>query len=652
MYDGWAAFNGLEVFSSPRAWAYADAGFKPTGVKVDRSLGDCPLWLALGTDQYGTPISDPAPWVTDDDVTLEFTGFIPMKVTGLSDSTVSTGVVDRLGAGATFDTPRQGPKTLGVTVLAVASTDAGMEAGLAWLRSVLHPGVGCGDPGCNGYPLTVLTSCPADPEDEPEDAVECLGDFRRTFRDVRTIDGPRVIEQVGDDETNDAILATIEWTWVAGDPYRYKDGFVAAAGVTSDATGTPAVEDGVTVSGAGSYDKPNLFTNEGFETDAAGWQAYTSGASGVALARSTTLKRTGAAAGRVTVTTAAAEVGIRQSGGTTVTEVNERVNHSFTGFVRAGQSMVPGAVIVKARLEWFDSTGTLLRTDSQDPLTLDLAENDLPGHGGGGIGSGGVIPRTSGPWVSDAFWRGVTYTAVPPKHARYLRGSLILDGTSNGQVFYFDDLALTGPDQCPKPVPASANWASGCGTGKGIAPPEVPTIHDLSRGNPKGYRRRTVTIPADVLGAGPIDLTWVLTADDDTPKAGVRVRVHDLTDLDECAFVTEFTVDYLPPGATMTLTADRVTVTRPGRDPVDGASNVHGAYGGSFLIPPLGCGRGYRIAVDLPRVYPASCSFDEADPRPMNTLPPRGLVHSIVTYDAGSDQGVLTWGVLVDPREA
>lgn len=56
--------------------------------------------------------------------------------------------------------------------------------------------------------------------DLPVDA--CLDPYRRTFQNVACIDGPKVVAvHSGDEDCDDGRLLQVEWTWVAGDPYRY-----------------------------------------------------------------------------------------------------------------------------------------------------------------------------------------------------------------------------------------------------------------------------------------------------------------------------------------------------------------------------------------------------------------------------------------------
>lgn len=90
-------------------------------------------------------------------------------------------------------------------------------------------------------------------------------------------------------------------------------------------------------------------------------------------------------------------------------------------------------------------------------------------------------------------------------------------------------------------------------------------------------------------------------------------------------------MSYLATMATMTVSSAGVTIDRPGSPAVDGSTNVYGPYRGALTFPVLGCGKGYRIAVDVPEKYPSTCGSD---------------------YNAGSDQGLLTWGVTASPREA
>jgi hypothetical protein len=105
--------------------------------------------------------------------------------------------------------------------------------------------------------------------------------------------------------------------------------------------------------------------------------------------------------------------------------------------------------------------------------------------------------------------------------------------------------------------------------------------------------------------------TFELTAGAD-PVVGARIRVYDnaepdCTVLDDCDFLYEYLVDYIPAGGTMTLGGPSGAVeTVCDGDPVpqDASTGVHGNYGGPIPEPVAQCDRRYLVEVHQLDKYP------------------------------------------------
>jgi hypothetical protein len=98
--------------------------------------------------------------------------------------------------------------------------------------------------GNNGRPLTVHSLTV---EHRPLLTLEeCIKPYRRTFHNVVTVEGPRVLEwlTLGDDTTGSSV-ARVEWTWVATDPFMWHDPVPILTDVAGSSIGYR--EDGVNV---------------------------------------------------------------------------------------------------------------------------------------------------------------------------------------------------------------------------------------------------------------------------------------------------------------------------------------------------------------------------------------------------------------------
>lgn len=119
-------------------------------------------------------------------------------------ATVAFGVVDRFGA-----VIEREPDTVTVTGTQTVTRSWVNHGWDGW-----RPAVWMDAPGA-----TVTLTLRFRPDLDPD---ACLDPYRRTFQNVACIDGPKVVAvHAADDGCDDGRLLQVEWTWVAGDPYRY-----------------------------------------------------------------------------------------------------------------------------------------------------------------------------------------------------------------------------------------------------------------------------------------------------------------------------------------------------------------------------------------------------------------------------------------------
>lgn len=167
MHEGYLEFAGTEVINASRTRAYMKA-FTP-GLSLRTECCSCEdLAVALGDDEYGSPQQDGAPWFSPTNpATAGFYGLIPLGLQGFEDSTMTTAVVENVQEGASFGRPRRASRPLRVSALAVAQSEASMDAGLAWLRDVLNDS-GCVEGDCSGASLCWLAACPTVCEEQDD----------------------------------------------------------------------------------------------------------------------------------------------------------------------------------------------------------------------------------------------------------------------------------------------------------------------------------------------------------------------------------------------------------------------------------------------------------------------------------------------------
>lgn len=120
-----------------------------------------------------------------------------------------------------------------------------VPAGAATVEWHLPPGIDLdnwraglvtSDPGCVGVVSVTV-------EYQPQLTIaECVAPYQRSFPQVATVAGPTVVGVVANDDCADWLR--VEWTWVAGSPYRYgvPDPLIIGGGVELGAEAVPVFQ--------------------------------------------------------------------------------------------------------------------------------------------------------------------------------------------------------------------------------------------------------------------------------------------------------------------------------------------------------------------------------------------------------------------------
>ena len=163
--------------------------------------------LLLEEEDFFSPLADPAPWYSSfAPETAGFYGFLPLRVSGLADSTRSATVNQSIVDGGSVNGFRNATKEVRITGALVARDAAGIEAGMAWLDSRLEAGR---EDGCrNGVTLSWYQSCPRQGQDPQE--------YERELRDARVVSGPSVVSE---QENCNLHIRTVDFTIVSEKPY-------------------------------------------------------------------------------------------------------------------------------------------------------------------------------------------------------------------------------------------------------------------------------------------------------------------------------------------------------------------------------------------------------------------------------------------------
>lgn len=203
MFSGYLEISGMEVANSERFRAYVDSLTAGIGVKC----GAPSLDVALGHSAYTTPAADGAPWYNSNRPdTGNFAGVLPLRITGLMDSTRAIDVTELLDGGGVQSIPREGTGEIRVQALLVAVDEAAMHEGLVWLKEAVG-GDPCDDStlSCVGHTLRAFTA-------QPTTTVQAA-DRARNFYRVEVLDGVKISKEYN---SSSGVMIEVEWTWSLG----------------------------------------------------------------------------------------------------------------------------------------------------------------------------------------------------------------------------------------------------------------------------------------------------------------------------------------------------------------------------------------------------------------------------------------------------
>jgi hypothetical protein len=160
MWDGYLTLGGNEVGNNARAIGYQRTANCP--VTWIRDMDCAGLHDALGEGYTYDRISE-APWYDPDDpdTTSRFLGLYVVSMEGVSDSTRSAVITEKITDGAQVSGYRHAAREVRIRALLTARGMDALEGGMTWLRNVLEPdacGVHGGD--CGASDMQFFVDCP------------------------------------------------------------------------------------------------------------------------------------------------------------------------------------------------------------------------------------------------------------------------------------------------------------------------------------------------------------------------------------------------------------------------------------------------------------------------------------------------------------
>lgn len=208
------SLGGIEVINQERTARYIERLLP--GVDVL-----CPftgLHNALGHGEYISPAADGAPWYNANHPdTGKFYGLYPSAAEGAEDSSRTLTVTELASDGAIQSLPRHGSKEIRVRGRMYAADEAGMQAGIAWLRTVLDDQP-CGEYefNCEGRELNTFTVSPG-AETEAE-ALDRVAQYARVHYRVEPLEGPRIASKL---PSKRACIWEVEFILNCGIPWAF-----------------------------------------------------------------------------------------------------------------------------------------------------------------------------------------------------------------------------------------------------------------------------------------------------------------------------------------------------------------------------------------------------------------------------------------------
>ena len=263
MFDQYLELGGTEIANAARVKAYVEKNASHLPLRAPDELDT--LHLALGEDEYESPIVDDAPWLDPSNpATAKFFGVYPLAVQGVDDSTLQATSRESIGPGGTTSAQRAASRAIRVRAMLVAETDLGMDAGMTWLKSALRASE-CTDHGgsCGGAKLCYYAA-------RPEVCDEWDSTFQAGYSrpiSATVANSPQIIRDPADDSMYIADLDS---------PYypasSSKEGVIIQWGTVSRANTSVVVES----YGPIVRQRTNRLLNPYFATGVANWTATAS----------------------------------------------------------------------------------------------------------------------------------------------------------------------------------------------------------------------------------------------------------------------------------------------------------------------------------------------------------------------------------------
>jgi len=137
--DGFACFDGTEIWNVCRTFYYVDTLYPLTGFDITiQKDSDGTFCCGCCHSVYVDPATDEAPWYSPNHSQSEdFYGFFPTEIVGLT-ANPTTRTVGGTRNGARLSARNDPGRSIEVTLLAVGATCEAVEWGLAWLNHVLE----------------------------------------------------------------------------------------------------------------------------------------------------------------------------------------------------------------------------------------------------------------------------------------------------------------------------------------------------------------------------------------------------------------------------------------------------------------------------------------------------------------------------------
>lgn len=526
-------WGDVDVANDARTHAYSGGVLKCSGCDD--------LAVAAGAPEsgYTNPLTDRAPWTVGNNNGGCFFGLTITDLTGVYDAARRLTVTEKLGRGGTPTAGRYGSRTMGVTARALASSEAGMNAGLEWLTQVLT-GPPCDSGDCAGVSAHFFDECPV--------ICDGLPDTNSTPVTAILPGGPD--EWTASAGTLGGTDPETEWTGTDG-LLTYGtclEGLCGPVTLVYDVTSTTEVTGTVAVVPLDGTDAVSGTATRIPASTPTELILIVSPTPEFPDCFTPLLNIDGTSEGTVTFTLTQ----ISQTALTPEQQVS-RVRRRYDGVVVVdGPKEISRVVLnsgVFSVVEW-----TMVATDPylyRDPRPI---------------------------------WEGQAGDAPV-----FLAAGVDL----------FASNAAFAEISCTAPSSSITTCADNPACPPLLSPPEAPTVPGC---DPvvSTWDRQWMEISSQVIGSGEAVLTGTLTNQTGFAQTA-RIRVYHADDVaTECAFIQEMWIDYIPPAATVTIgEGGQVLMTCTDGEIVNATRNIRGNYRGPHTPLVLGCTRDWVVAFDV-----------------------------------------------------